>query len=173
MIILYYINLNQQKMLEAINKFGGMTYNQLKEFNKIKNLDKELKSLVNRKKVKIVNDNVYVPVGKREVNIKIIKALEVCTYLNSIDSEISIEWCNLESFPFTLAFFRNDKVFDICVINEGEELIYAAAVNRTAAERVIVMFEKLNQIEKFKINKQVKYCTIKDGAVIFLQEGDD
>lgn len=173
MIDLYYTNLKQQKILESINKFGSMTYNQLEEFNKLKNLDKELKTLVNRKKVKVINDNIYVPVGKREVNNKVIKALEVCTYLNSIDSEISIEWCDLESFPFTLAFFRNDKVFDISVINEGEELIYAAAINRTAAERVIVMFEKPSQIEKFKINKQVKYCTIKDGVVIFLQEGDD
>lgn len=170
---MYYINSKQQKILESISKFGVMTYNQLEEFNQLKNLDKELKSLINRKKLRVINDNIYVPVGKREVNSKVIKALEVCTYLNSIDSEISIEWCNLESFPFTLAFFRNDKVFDISVINEGEELIYSGAVNRTVVERVIVILEKPNQIEKMKINKQVKYCTIKNGAVIFLQEGDD
>lgn len=168
MIALYYINLKQQKILESINKFGCMTYNQIERFSKSKNLDKELKVLVNRKKVKIIDDNIYIPVGKREVNNKVIKALEVCTYLNSIDSQISIEWCNLENFPFTLVFFRNDRIFDISVINEGEELIYSAAVNRTSAERVIVILEELNQIEKLKINKQVKYCTVKDGAVIFL-----
>lgn len=169
MIILYYINLKQQKILDNINKFGGMTYDQIERFNKLKNLDKELKALVNMKKVKVIKDNIYVPVGRGKVNNKVIKALEVCTYLNSIDSEISIEWCNLESFPFTLAFFRNDKVFDISVINEGEELIYSGIINRTAVERVIVMLERQSQIEKLKINKRVKYCTIKSGAVIFLQ----
>lgn len=173
MIILYYINLKQQKILESINKFGGMTYAQIERFNKLKNLDKELKTLVNRKKVKIIDNNIYIPIGKQEVNIKVIKALEVCTYLNSVHSEISIEWCNLESFPFTLAFFRNDKVFDVSVIDEGEELIHSAAINRTAAERVIVILERQSQIQKIKINKQVKYCIINDGVVIFLQEGDD
>lgn len=165
---MYYINLKQQKILESINKFGCMTYNQIEKFNKLKNLDKELKALVNRKKVKIIEGDIYIPMGKQEVNNKIIKALEVCTYLNSVDSKISIEWCNLEDFPFTLVFFRNDRIFDISVITEGEELIYSAAVNRTAAERVIVILENPNQIEKLKINKQVKYCTVKDGAVIFL-----
>lgn len=172
-IILYYVNLKQQKILEDVNKFGSMTYEQIKKINDLKDIDKHLKTLIRHNKLKVIEENIYVPMGKRKVNNKILKALDVCIYLNSIDNHVPIEWCNIENFPFTFVFFRNNKVFDITVIDEGEELIYSQAINRSAAERIIVILDKLSQVEKMKINKQAKYCTIKDGAVIFLQKGDE
>ncbi|KOF56720.1 MULTISPECIES: DUF5697 family protein [Clostridium] len=170
---MYYVNLKQQKILDNINKFGCMTYEQIKELSNLKDLDKELKILVNQRRVRVLEGNIYVSIGRREVNNKVLKALEICTYLNSINRQVSIQWCNVEDFPFTLVFFRNGKIFDAVVINEGEEVIYSAAVNRTAAERIIVILESASQIEKIKINKQAKYCTVENGGVIFLEWGDD
>lgn len=168
---MYYINLKQQRILENINKFGCMTYEQIKELNNLRDLDKHLNTLVRQKKLKVLDNNIYVPIGIREVNRKVLKAVDIYVYLNTLDKETPIAWWELEDFPFILAFFRNNKVFDIAVIKEGEELIYSTAINRSAPERIIVILEDPRQIEKIKIAKQVKYCTVNDGAVIFL--GDD
>lgn len=170
---MYYINSKQQKILSGINKFGCMTYEQIKKLNNLRDLDKQLKTLVRQKKLKIVDDNIYVPIGIRKVNKNVLKAVEIYVYLNFIDKKTPVAWCELEDFPFTLAFFRNNKVFDLAVIKDGEELIYSTAINRAVAERIIVILETPRQIEKMKIDKQVKYCTVNDGAVIFLGNGDD
>ncbi|PJI06549.1 MULTISPECIES: DUF5697 family protein [Clostridium] len=165
---MYYINSKQEKILESINKFGCMTYDQIKKLNKISDLDKQIKTLIRQRKLKVIQDNIYVPIGIREVNRKILKAIDIYIYLISADKEISIEWCTLNKFPFEMSFFRNGKVFDVAVIESGEELIYSAAINRSTAERIIIVIDNEDQIEKIKINEKVKYCTVKDGAVIFL-----
>ena len=165
---MYYINSKQEKILESINKFGCMTYNQIKKLNKISDLDKQLKTLLRQRKLKVMEDSIYVPIGIRDINSKALRALDVYIYLVNADKEISIEWCTLNKFPFEMSFFRNGKVFDVAVINEGEELIYSAAINRKDSERIIILVEDQEQIKKIKINEKVKYCTVKNGAVIFL-----
>ncbi|URZ15462.1 DUF5697 family protein [Clostridium felsineum] len=165
---MYYVNLKQEKILNLINKFGCMTYDQIKKLNNLRNLDKQLKTLVRQKMLKIIEDNIYVPIGIREINRKILRAIDIYIYLINADKEKNIEWCTLNDFPFVMSFFRNGKVFDVAVIEEGEELIYSTAINRKASERIIIIIENKDQIEKIKINEKVKYCTIKDGAVIFL-----
>lgn len=165
---MYYINSKQEKILNLINKFGCMTYEQIKRLNKISDLDKQLKTLVRQRKLKVMEDNIYVPIGIREVNRKVLRAIDVYIYLINADKETSIEWCTLNKFPFEMSFFRNGKVFDVAVLNEGEELIYSGAINRSTAERIIIVIENEDQIKKIKINEKVKYCTVKNGAVIFL-----
>ncbi|URZ05934.1 DUF5697 family protein [Clostridium felsineum] len=165
---MYYINSKQEKILGNINKFGCMTYDQIKKLNNLRDLDKQLKTLVRQRKLKILEDNIYVTIGIREVNRKILRAIDIYIYLINADKEKNIEWCTLNEFPFVMSFFRNGKVFDVAVIEEGEELIYSTAINRSVAERIIIVIENEKQIEKIKINEKVKYCTIKDGAVIFL-----
>ncbi|MCR3758462.1 hypothetical protein KYB31_05560 [Clostridium felsineum] len=165
---MYYVNSKQEKILENIKKFGYMTYDQIKKVNNLRDLDKQLKTLVRQRKLKILEDNIYVPIGIKEINKKVLKAVDIYIYLINVDKETSIEWCTLNEFPFLMSFFRNGKVFDVAVIEEGEELIYSTAINRKASERIIIVIENEEQIEKIKINEKVKYCTIKDGAVIFL-----
>lgn len=170
---MYYVNLKQQKILQNINKFGCMTYKQIRKINNFSDLDKQLKSLVRQSKIRILDDNIYVTRGVREVNKNVLSAIDLYIYLNFVDKESSIAWCVIEDFPFIMAFFRNNKVFDIAVIKEGEETICSVAINRSAAERVIVILKDSGQLEKVRISKPVKYCTVNDGTVIFLENGDD
>lgn len=165
---MYYVNFKQKKIMDGINKFSCMTYEQIKKLNNLKDLDKQLKILVNQKKLKLIEENVYVPIGNKAANKKILRVLDVYIHLAYADSKVPIEWCEIVDFPFILAFFRNNKIFHIAVIDEGEELAYSTAINRSEAERIILILENVSQMEKIKINKNLKCCTVKNGVVIFL-----
>lgn len=168
---MYYVNSKQEKILQSINKFGCMTYEQIKKLSNLRDLDKYLKSLIIQKKLRMVDNNIYTSIGSKEINKSVLSAIDLYIYLSSIDKEKPIIWCVTEKFPFIMAFFRNNKVFDISAIKIGEETIYSTAINRSTAERIIVILEDTLQIQKIKINRQVKYCTISNGAVIFFNEG--
>ncbi|KHD38167.1 hypothetical protein NL50_01275 [Clostridium acetobutylicum] len=164
---MYYINLKQERILKFIEKFGVARIEHMKRILNIKDIDKQFKILIRQRKVKLVFNDICILNGKKDFNIKMIKALDLysCLYLNN--GGIPVEWCMPQDFPFTIAFFRNSKVFDVAVINEGEENIYSSAINRGVSERVIAVISEENQKEKIKINKQIKCCTIEDGVVNF------
>jgi hypothetical protein len=86
---------------------------------------------------------------------KMIKALEVLVHFKK-----KVNWHMHGDFPFQISFYMNDKVFDVAVIEEGEEAMMSAAINRTYAERVIAVIDREENISRIKINKPVRYCTV-------------
>lgn len=63
-------------------------------------------------------------------------------------------------FPFQISFYMNDKVFDVAVIEEGEEAMMSAAINRTYAERVIAVVQNIESIKQIRIDKPIRFCTV-------------
>lgn len=169
---MYYMNTRQEKILELISKFGCIRYKHINKLAHIKNLERQFKNLIRQKRIELVYDDIYVLKGKKELDKKMIKALDLYVYLIN-DMKMQIKCCMLEDFPFKLALFKGNKVFDMAVIGEGEEAIYSGAVNRSFGERVIIILDNKKQVEKIKINKMVKYCTVKHGAVNFFEKVSD
>lgn len=86
---------------------------------------------------------------------KMIKALEVLVYFRK-----KVKWHMRSEFPYHITFYMNDKVFDIAVIEEGEETMMSAAINRTRAERIIAVVENAENIKQTKIDKTLRFCTV-------------
>ncbi|PJI10086.1 MULTISPECIES: DUF5697 family protein [Clostridium] len=166
---MYYINTRQEKILELISKFGCMRYKNINKLAHIKDLKRQFKNLIRQNRIELVCDDIYVLKGKKELDKKMIKALDLYVYLIN-DMKMQIKCCMIEKFPFKLALFKENRAFDIAVIDEGEEVIYSGAVNRSFGERVIIILDNKKQAEKIKINKMVKYCTVKHGAVNFFEK---
>jgi hypothetical protein len=86
---------------------------------------------------------------------KMIMALEVLVHFRK-----KIKWHMHGEFPYHITFYMNDKVFDVAVIEEGEEAMMSAAINRTTVERVIAVIEDLESIKQIKIDKTLRFCTV-------------
>ncbi|URZ00641.1 DUF5697 family protein [Clostridium felsineum] len=161
---MYYMNLKQEKIFEFIRIFRCAKLEHLKGLLDIKDIEKHLKTLISEQKIYKIDD-IYLLKNDIRDNSKILKALDLYVYLRN--KELPIHWCIPEDFPFIIAFFRNNKVFDVAVVKEGEESLYSTVINRSISDRVILILYKREQQEKIKIEKQVKFCTIENGAVYF------
>lgn len=171
---MYFLNNKQQEVIKIINKFGSIKKNQLEILSGRNDIDKILEPVFKQKKAPIkIENNIFLSIFQN-TNEKMLAAISVLSYIYKAGKDI--EWYDTEDFPFILAFIRNEKVFDVAVINRGEELIYAAAINRSVAERIIIVLEDESQIQKIKINdsnKQKKYCIIKEDKINFLETEDE
>lgn len=172
---MYFLNSKQQELIKIINKFGSIKKSQLEILSGRNDIDRILEPVFKQKKAPIkLEDDVFLSVFKN-ADKKMLAALSILSYIYESGPE-DVVWYGTEDFPFILAFIRNEKVFDISVVEQGEELIYAAAINRSVAERIVIILEDESQIKKIKINdinKQKKYCIIKDREITFLETGDE
>lgn len=166
---MYYINLKQEKILDVVKKFGGIGYEHLKKLTNIKDLDRQLKSLLKQNRIEVIYEGIYVLKGQNKIDEKMVKALDLYVYLIN-DMKLNVKACIVEDFPFKLAFLKDNKVFDAAVISEGEEIIYSGAIDRSLADRIIIILDREEQVQKTKLNKMVKYCTVKQGAVNFFEK---
>lgn len=172
-IKLYFISLKQKEILDIVNKFRCISYDQIKKLTGFKDLDKELKVVLMQKRIKEAEEKVYCTVSSKEIDTKILKVLDVYIFLKSSGKSGEEAWCQRQEFPFTAAIFFNGKIFDVGVINNGEENNYLAAMDRSRAERIIIILQEESQVNKIKLNKMFRYCIIKNGAVNFFEKGED
>lgn len=168
---MYYVSKKQAELLAIINKFGCIKTKQLEKISGYKNFESELLRIIKFRKEPIKFQNgTFFSFTQKTVNKRIIKAIDVYSYLNTVGEEKKVEWCELSQFPFTLTLFRNEMIYDIAAINQGEENSFSAAINRSAAEKVIVIVESPLQIEKLKITKEYRICIIQnDGSISFYE----
>lgn len=165
---MYYLNNKHKSILHIITKFSCIKKKQLKDLTGIKHMDPLLSDLIKQGIIN-VKDDIYFVTGQNNINKKVLKALDIYVYLNSMDKENPVEWCELSQFPFVLTLFRNNKVYDLAVIDQGEETSFISSINRSIAERVIVVIENPLQIEKIKTEKELRICIIEDNDLKFYE----
>lgn len=154
------MNNNQKEILNLISKFGCLTTTQIENITKIKNVDKVMNPLVKQKNGDVKQeDDRYFLSSLKKPDAKLMKALEVYSYLSNTNKPV--EWCMPVEFPFTVSLFRNNKVFDIAVLDEGEEIVYCPAINRSNSERVLFILDDIKQIKNIRLDKPYKICFLK------------
>lgn len=152
---MYYMNNKQDKVMKLIKKFGCLSVTQIENITGLKNIDSIMRPLLKqRDKIVKKEKDKYLLANLMKVDNKILKALEVYSYLSKTD--IPIDWCEPVEFPFTLSLFRNGKVFDIAVLEDGDEVIYCTSIDRSFSERVIVVLDNKDQVKKIKLHKACK-----------------
>lgn len=140
----------ERLLINFMREYKSATKEQLKEFvgASDKLLEKALKTTMIRR------DGAVYYLGAKP-DEKVIKALDVLMHFKK-----QAKWHIRSNFPFQVSFYMNNKVFDVVTIDEGEEAMISAAVNRTAAERVIAIIPDEESKDKVKINKPIRFCIV-------------
>jgi len=153
-----YLSGKERQLINFMREYKTATRQQLKEL--VNATDRLLEKAVNSTMIRQDGEIYYL--GTKP-DYKMIKALEVLVHFKK-----KANWHMHGDFPFQISFYMNEKVFDVAVIEEGEEAMMSAAINRTMAERVIAVIDKEDSISKLKINKPVRYCKL--NPLTFLAE---
>lgn len=166
---MYYMNKKQKQVLDLVNKFGCIREDQLQVISRIYKIKNCLESLVVAKKIMEPINSIFTSIAARnKISKSMLNSLDVCMKLNKTD--LPIEWCEIETFPFSLVFFRNGKVFDIANIKISNQTAIVEAINRSEAERIIAIIENKSQIKQINLSKQVMFAYVKNKEVSFIQE---
>jgi len=145
-----YLSGKERQLINFMREYKTATRQQLKEL--VNATDRLLEKAVNSTMIRQDGEIYYL--GSKP-DYRMIKALEVLVHFRK-----RVSWHMRGDFPYQISFYMNDKVFDVAVIEEGEEAMMSAAINRTIAERVIAVIAKETSIDKININKPVRFCTI-------------
>ena len=152
---MFYANKNQEKVKELINKFGCIRSKQIESITGLKDLDKLMEPIIKQWNSNIKKETDLYFIKNGSIRERTLKALELYAFLST---KGTIEWCEPVDFPFELSLFMNNKVFDIAVIEEGEEIIYTTAIERSIADRVIIIIDKEEQKSLIRLTKKHKIC---------------
>lgn len=156
---MYYMNNKQNKIMDLVKNFGCLTTKQIENITGFKDVDGIMRPLLKQtEKIIKKEDDRYLLSNLLKIDEKMLNALEVYSYLSI--TGVPITWCQPVEFPFTISLFRNGKVFDIAVLEEGEEVIFCTAIDRSISKRVIVVIRDLEQVKKIKLNKPCKICLL-------------
>ena len=99
------------------------------------------------------------------------KAFEVLVYFMQ-NFKDKVTYHIPEEYPFNLLFVLNGKLYDVAVIDPGQEELQCQLINRSHAERILAVVEDLDQARKIKrlINeKEVGFFTVDETSVNFYE----
>lgn len=168
-----YINKDENKAIEIINALKCISKSQLIKMvgfkNGINTIEEKINMLNkysydrNAQQFKIV-DEYYLAISQEEVDYDMIKCIDVMLELDIK----SIKWYSAANYPLKLSFSRktenqeDTKVFDIAVLNPGEEIIFNKVLSNSFCERLIIILDKkiINQYKPIITDKKIKYCTL-------------
>jgi|GEM_PF-2636388 len=132
-----------------------------------------IKALLNQKV--IVEDGEYLKVNdasKIKYSYNEDKAFEVLLYFIEHFKD-KVEHHSPEEYPFTLFFTLNNKLYDVAVIEPGQEDIQCQLINNSMAGRVLIVVENMAQAQKVKSlirDKELGYITIDNGEVSYYED---
>jgi len=153
-----YLSGKERQLINFMREYKTATRQQLREL--VNATDRLLEKAVSSTMIRQDGEIYYL--GSKP-DYRMIKALEVLVHFRK-----RVSWHMRGDFPYQISFYMNDKVFDVAVIEEGEEAMMSAAINRTIAERVIAVIDREDSISKLRISKPVRYCTL--NPITFLAE---
>ena len=145
-----YLSGKERQLINFMREYKTATRQQLKEL--VNATDRLLEKAVNSTMIRQDGEIYYL--GSKP-DYRMIKALEVLVHFRK-----RVSWHMRGDFPYQISFYMNDKVFDVAVIEEGEEAMMSAAINRTYAERVIAVVQNIESIKQIRIDKPIRFCTV-------------
>jgi hypothetical protein len=161
---LLYINKKEKEIIEKVNSVGCISRDQLERWFGYNDKGNHISMLVNKKMLKKQDDILLPPAVT--INQDILLANEIL-----ISFKDSIQWFSRTDYPFVFTFFRNDKSFDITVINKPDDKIMIHSINRSTSERIIAIVPDKDCIKDINIDKSVRYCTINSDIKYYIKNG--
>lgn len=159
-----YINNKDKKLLDLINMFGCIKERQIEALVG-KKYEKQISHLLSSKLINR-HDDIYMTIYQDKIDYNMLKCIDLFIYFNE-----KIGWYSAEEYPFYIAVMLGDNVYDITTVSSGEESMIYPVINRSKAERVIMIVDDVESIKKLNIEKPVRYCTV--NPVKFFRKCED
>lgn len=166
------LSTSEIKVKNLLSTYDTLTLTQLEILGGLNTVQQKniISSLVAKKAIKIV------PLGEgvegycsffSEPSRKFALVGEALKELTQ-DSKLPILWFDKQEYPFTAVAFISNKMFDIAVIDKGDEVAFNAVANRVISvetgtekdgfssapaprENLLIIAESAEQLEKIKI----------------------
>ncbi|OPJ59781.1 DUF5697 family protein [Clostridium oryzae] len=155
---MYYINKRQKSLLNLVNKFGCISFQQIISLiSRNKHVEYDLKGLVLRRLI-VEQNGIYKALSQHNIDCHLLKCIDVICCLND-----RIQKCEKEEFPFCLwVYLKNDENYDICYIPVGQEMIYTTTIRRcNNVSNIIAVLDNKSQINQIQLqNINIRYCTL-------------
>lgn len=183
---MYYLSNEQEKALEIINRLKCIREDQLLKFKLFKSgnvsISKKIESFrklsYNKNQAYFnIKGDVYTSINNESIDYQIIKAIDILQLFDDV------KWYCIGDYPFKLTFSRgsnnDNKIFDICFLSPGEEIILIRTLEKAITERVIVVLNynlvKLDKYKEIKANSNIgiRYCIFIDDKILFYKSIKD
>lgn len=176
----HYVNKEQVKAIEMINKLKCITKEQLKKtgiFKKSYSMSVDDKIAVfnkysydrNEKQFNVLENKYYVPVNVSSPDLDAVKCVDVMLSFNKDE----IVWYSAAEYPFKLTFAKKSKmkdgedetrIFDVAVLNKGDEMFITKVIECSPCDRIILIVnkDKAEQYKEVQTSRKLKYCVIEE-----------
>lgn len=124
----------EKQILKFLNEYGQASIKQLRKL--FHATDRNLQNLIENDFAR-KNEEVIMVRSVKGKDEKLLYAIDLLIFFLKKLSDVN--WHTRATFPFYITFYRNNKVFDITVVYPGEETLMETAINRSQANRVIVI----------------------------------
>jgi hypothetical protein len=137
-------------ILRLLEDYGSLCKEQISRYFNNDRTDMYLEFL--RRKALISLDKNMAILRNTRPSDSAIKAFEVLIHFKD-----DIREHHPASSPYTLFYIRGNRLYDVAVINPGDESNMSTAINQTNSERVVAVIEKKEQIDEIRIDKPVLF----------------
>lgn len=156
------------EIIEMLRKYGPLKREQLIRYWGDENTKYRLKSLLRNKEIKEENGFIDCTTSFSKGRDNQYKAFELLIkFKNEITSHYPAD------YPFTMIFSKDNKLYDVAVIDEGQEVIQCDLINRTGAKNIIAIIKDEEQaiIVKKMIDKEknLTFLIIEEGNIEMLE----
>jgi len=145
------------EIIDLLRKYGPLTQDQLIRYFGDETTKHRLKALIRDKEIRENGGFLDITGARKGYGELKHKAFELL-----IKFKDSIQMHEASDYPFDLVYIRNNNVYDVAVIERGQEMIQAQLINRSQAKRIVLIVENEKQAQI------VRECLNTDANIVFL-----